>query len=232
MKALSLVLVGGSLMFSSFVSAQVVDAGRLASAKRSGHSLIRELEGAITDIQDVINITQSPEVRRKLRTAIMKIENVEIKIMDSQGNGHSEGDGGHGHGGYGDNLSYGLAQVGDLVYLGTKYGLGATVVAVNVRNDRATVKSIKSGSIYSEVLSDLDVAKGCLELVCVGDVVYLGTKYGSGATVVALNYKTQLATVKSNRSGNLFVEDIMQLEVTTQSSLYDRSQRESSRRRK
>lgn len=97
---------------------------------------------------------------------------------------------------------------GDIVYKGSDYAQGATVMGVNPYRKTATVRSNFSGNNASENVLDLYVTRGCLDRVCVGDLVYKGSDYNQGATVVAINPHKNLLTVKSVFSGNLAVESV------------------------
>jgi hypothetical protein len=101
--------------------------------------------------------------------------------------------------------------VGDRVFKGSSYSLGADVVALNYGRSTLTVKSVASGNLAIENKSDLDVTKGCLGNICVNDLVFKGTSYSQGATVLAINTGSYRATVKSVASGNLASESIYDL---------------------
>lgn len=102
--------------------------------------------------------------------------------------------------------------VGDRVFKGTSYSQGADVQAINHYKRTVTVRSVVSGNLAVEILSDLFLPKGCLGSVCVNDRVFKGTSYSQGASVVAINNFTYMALVRSVVSGNLAVESIYDLQ--------------------
>jgi len=104
---------------------------------------------------------------------------------------------------------------GETVYKGTSYSQGAIVVAENPYYQQVTVRSNVSGNLAVENVMDLDLTKGCLGQVCVGQKIMKGTSYSQGATVVAINYSRQSVTVRSVVSGNLAIESLYDLEVTS-----------------
>ncbi len=101
---------------------------------------------------------------------------------------------------------------GELVYKGTSYTQGARIEALNFSKGTATVRSVASGNLAQENLSDLYYAKGCLGTVCVNNRVFKGTAYSQGATVLAINFSTYRATVRSVASGNLSDDSIYELQ--------------------
>lgn len=103
--------------------------------------------------------------------------------------------------------------VGDVVYKGSEYTLGAKVLAVSRISRTAAISSIKSGALFLEDALQLYTSKGCISDVCVGDVVFKGSEYSLGARVVGLNTELNKATVMSIRSNALFAEDILSLTV-------------------
>lgn len=246
-----IVTIVGIILSTSIVFAQAElqrpgDASaRLAEARRGHDTKIQDLDSVINDIQAVMNLAQlqNPEIRRALRTAIFKIEDVQIKIYQEQNGGHNPvhptdqngplvpGYPGQNGPGYpGQSLSCpGNICVGDLVYIGIKYKQGGTVVAVNYNQRSATVRSNVSGSNYQESLDQLEATRGCIMGACVGDTIYSPVNnYSLGATVLAVNELNRTVTVKSNKTGNLFVEDAARIQVTTQSSAYNTQQRRAS----
>jgi ABC-type antimicrobial peptide transport system permease subunit len=252
-----IVTIVGIILSTSSVFAQVSDLQRpgdltskLAEARRGRDTKIQDLDSAIADIQNVMNLgqIQNPEVRRMLRTAIFKIEDVQIKIYQEQQHGPGHGNSGpsypdqngplvprpsHGNNGPGypdQSLSCpNNICIGDLVYLGIKYKKGGTVVAVNYNQRTATVRSLISGQNNQESLDQLEASRGCIMGACVGDTIYSPVNnYSLGATVLAVNELNRSVTVKSNKTGNLFVEDATRIQVTTQSSAYNTQQRRAS----
>lgn len=120
--------------------------------------------------------------------------------------------------------------VGDIVYKGDLFSSGANVIAINELNRSATVQSRRNFNLSLEKIRDLDVTKGCLAGVCVGDVVFKGSQYSSGANVLAINYAQLRATVQSRRNFDLYSEDIRGLDVGTADSRYSNTERYSNSR--
>ena len=118
--------------------------------------------------------------------------------------------------------------VGNVVYKGSSYSSGATVLAINPHQGTVTVKSNYSGNLNVEYSQGVDLVRGCLYGICVGDTVYKGSSYSSGATVIAINYQNRTVTVKSNYSGNLNVEDPRNLDVTNMCADYGQDYRQQS----
>lgn len=117
---------------------------------------------------------------------------------------------------------------GETVYKGSSYSSGATILGVNQFKNTVTVRSNYSGNNNTENVTDLYITRGCIGHVCVGNVVYKGSSYSSGATVIAINYQNRTVTVKSNYSGNLNVEDPRNLDVTNMCADYGQDYRQQS----
>ncbi|MBY0412522.1 MAG: hypothetical protein K2Q18_00080, partial [Bdellovibrionales bacterium] len=100
-------------------------------------------------------------------------------------------------------VSAGSAYIcnGDLVYKGANYSQGAKVVGENPYAGQVTVRSVSSGSLYTENVQELDVAQGCFGDFCVNDRVYKGSNYSQGASIIAINYIKQTLTLRSVSSG-------------------------------
>ncbi len=108
----------------------------------------------------------------------------------------------------------GYVCVGQKILKGSSYSQGATVVGINHIRQSITVRSVVSGSLNVENPFEVQTTNGCLENVCVGEVVYAGTKYSQGARVEALNYQTRSVVVRSVVSGNLAQESFDSLFIT------------------
>ncbi len=106
----------------------------------------------------------------------------------------------------------GSVCIGELVYKGTSYSQGARIESINFSNSFVTVRSVVSGNLAQESLSDLYLAKGCLGTVCVNDRVFKGTSYSQGANVLAINSSSYRAVVRSVVSGNLSDDSIYELQ--------------------
>ncbi len=116
--------------------------------------------------------------------------------------------------------------VGELVFKGSEYTQGATVVAINPHKGLLTVKSVYSGNLAVESVRRIHMSRGCVHGICVGDKVYKGSEYTEGALVVGINHQEKTVTVKSVYSGNLQTENPKYLDITTlcaDYSDYDRS---------
>lgn len=249
MKKLVTIVGLGLLLSTSAVFAQSEmqrpgDASaKLAEARRGRDTKIQDLDEVITDLQNIMNLRelQNPEIRRAMRSAIFKIEDVQIKIYQEQNGGHNpvhptDQNGpiipGNGHGQNGPvviNQCPGNICIGDLVFQGTFFSKGGTLMAANYNQGTATVKSINAGSLHQVNLADLDASRGCVMGACVGDVIYSPARtYSQGATVLGINDAKRTLTVKSVSSGKLYVEDASTIQVTTQSSAYSTQQRKAS----
>jgi ribosomal protein L24 len=104
---------------------------------------------------------------------------------------------------------------GDVVYKGTVYSQGATVVAINPYRNTVTVRSVYAGNLNTENVTDLDITRGCIDRVCVGDKVYKGTEFSQGARVLALNPNSRTATVQSIYAGNLVKSDVSSFDLVS-----------------
>jgi hypothetical protein len=110
----------------------------------------------------------------------------------------------------------GAVCAGQTVYKGTEYSRGAKVMGLNPNRPSATVMSLNTSNLFEEALSSLDVTTGCAAHgVCVGKKVYKAAEYSQGATVVGVNRATRTATVRSNNTGNVFKENLADLDITT-----------------
>lgn len=93
-KLLSIALI--TVTFTTSVFAQNAElqrpgdaTSRLSEARRSRDTKIQDLDSAINDIQSAMNLLglRNPQTRRLLRSAIFKIEDVQIKIFQEQQQG-------------------------------------------------------------------------------------------------------------------------------------------------
>lgn len=109
----------------------------------------------------------------------------------------------------------------DIVFKGSEYREGAQVIAVNKETRKVTVRSLAQGTVIRESSHNLYVTRGCVEGVCVGDIVYKGSWYSNGAKVVAVNKSLGRVTVKSLKSGSSHSEKAIDLEVTNQCTDFD-----------
>ena len=88
--------------------------------------------------------------------------------------------------------------VGDKIFKRAIYGQGAIVLAVNEFKKTVLVRSISNPKhLENENPRFLDSTSGCVGEVCVGDLVFKGSTYSKGATVVALNKKDKTVLVRS-----------------------------------
>jgi hypothetical protein len=91
---------------------------------------------------------------------------------------------------------------GEIVFRTVSYGVkGAEVIAINTRSKTATVKSIEYGSLYQITPKVLDITKGCIEGICVGDIVLKGADFGAnGAIVLAIDVSSSMILVILNQT--------------------------------
>ncbi len=195
-------IIGLVLSFVSSLSLAQLTPG--PSHGGSSAQLIQDLDVAKYDIRSTLQFLSSSggmsnTVSAYLNDAIQRIERVQHQLNSS--------------GPVINPPVYGSLQVGDLVYKGTEYSQGAKVQGINQAQGRATIKSVYSGNIFTESISDLYLTRGCIYNVCVGSKVYKGSEYSQGAVVLAVNTTLQKAVIKSVYSGNLFVEDASNLDV-------------------
>ncbi|MBC7458957.1 MAG: hypothetical protein H7235_11800 [Bdellovibrionaceae bacterium] len=189
----------------SFISA--VSFAQLTPGPGHGGSspqLIQELDVAKFDIRSTLQFLGSSgggsnTVNAYLNDALQRIERVQQALNSS--------------GPIMNPPVYVDLQVGELVYKGTEYSQGAKVQAINQIQGRASIKSVVSGNVFSESISELFLTRGCIYNLCVGKKVFKGSEYSQGAMVVGINASKQQAVVKSVVSGNLFVEDAANLDV-------------------
>ena len=88
--------------------------------------------------------------------------------------------------------------VGDKVFKRAIYDQGARVIAINEFKKTVLVRSISNPKLLeNENPRFLDSTNGCVGEVCVGDLVFKGSTYSKGATVVALNKKDKTVLVRS-----------------------------------
>lgn len=104
---------------------------------------------------------------------------------------------------------------GDVVYKGTDYSQGATVVAINRYKNTATVRSNYNGNMGEELIADLYLTEGCLGRICVSDTVFKGTDYSEGATIVAIHPSTGEVVARSVYNGNIAVESVSELYMSS-----------------
>jgi hypothetical protein len=171
----------------------------------SNPQLIQELDVAKYDIRSTLQFLSSSgglsnTASAYLNDAIQRIERVQQQLGSSSGPIVNP-------------PVYGSLQVGDLVYKGTEYSQGAKVQGINQAQGRATIKSVYSGSVYTESISELYLTRGCIYNVCVGSKVYKGSEYSQGAMVLAINTNKGSVVIKSVYSGTLYVESVSSLDV-------------------
>jgi hypothetical protein len=80
--------------------------------------------------------------------------------------------------------------VGDIVFKGASTGAtGAKVLAINKAAKMATIQTLSGGALLRVTPKEIDVTKGCVENICVGDSVYNNTYSFAveGMKVVAIN---------------------------------------------
>lgn len=111
--------------------------------------------------------------------------------------------------------------VGETIFKGDHYKNGATVVAVNKGNKSLVVRSNYNNNLFGESAKIVDVTKGCIEGICVGDTIFKGTDYKEGAKVIAINKRRGMAVIRSNYSGNIFVESARDLDIADMCLDYD-----------
>lgn len=148
--------------------------------------VVRELESAQYDINTVINSVSNSEMRRKLRAAILKIDNA-VDMLSGGGVGPGNGNG---------NGDWNSTEVqnGDAVYYaGQKY-------IVQAKNLNANSATIISDDRWKEVrivsINELFLTKICLDRnICTGATVYYaGQKY----VLNALNKTRKVAVITSD----------------------------------
>lgn len=149
-----------------------------------------------------------------LNSAISRIDFVQSQIRNTNSYPPTY-PGNPGNPGYPGNTiaCYNGICVNDLVYKGNSYSQGAKVLAMDINRRIATIKSVSSGSVFDENLDQLHATRGCIGRVCVGSLVYRGSTYSMGATVLGVNSFKNTVTVKSRSSGNLFEENVYSLTV-------------------
>jgi hypothetical protein len=118
--------------------------------------------------------------------------------------------------------------VDGLVYKGTDYSQGATIVAIQPNVNQVIVRSNYNGNLGIELASSLSVTRGCVYGVCVGDTIFKGSDYSQGAEVIAVNRSERTVLVRSVYNGNIGIEDPRDLSVTNACADYDEAVRESS----
>jgi hypothetical protein len=171
----------------------------------SSPQLIQELDVAKYDIRSTIQFLSSSghlsnTASAYLNDALQRIERVQQQLGSSSGPIVNP-------------PVYGDLKVGELVYKGTEYSQGAKIQAINQMQGRAAVKSVVTGNIFSESISELFLTRGCIYNLCVGKKVFKGSEYSQGAIVLAINVNKQQAVVKSVVTGNIFVENTSSLDV-------------------
>ena len=92
---------------------------------------------------------------------------------------------------------------GDFVTSGEYFSKGATVLSTNSRTGQIGLKSINSGNISSLSINQIQVGKGCIGAVCVGNFATAGEYYSKGAKVVAVNPFTGMVGLQSIKSGTM-----------------------------
>lgn len=97
--------------------------------------------------------------------------------------------------------------VGNTVYKGDAYPVGAKVVGVNKKQLRVTVRNIYDKETYRESAIDLDIRSGCTQGICFGDIVYKGDSYPKGALVLGVNNLKKTVTVRDLSYEDSFVNE-------------------------
>ena len=88
--------------------------------------------------------------------------------------------------------------VGDKVFKRAIYVQGATVIAVNEDKKKVLVRSNQNTKhLELENPRFLAATSGCVDNVCVGDLVFKGSSYEMGAAVVGINKKDKTVLVRS-----------------------------------
>lgn len=112
--------------------------------------------------------------------------------------------------------------VDDIVYNGDLYPHGARVVAVDKNLNKARVGDIYYGYDKIASLRDLAQTSGCLQGICVRDQVVKGSIYPHGGKVIAINKSKKTITVKDIYYGSINNESARDLDVTYQSSDFEK----------
>ena len=111
--------------------------------------------------------------------------------------------------------------IDDVVYNGIRYLNGARVVAVNPNYQTVVVRDPRYNTLHTENPIDLDVTKGCISGICIGDIFYNGSRYMNGARVVAVNLNSQIVVVRDPRYNTLHTENPSDLDIIDQCLDFD-----------
>jgi hypothetical protein len=95
--------------------------------------------------------------------------------------------------------------VGDTVFPDSwEHAKGGRVVAVNPMTQKLAIVSNSSGNLQLNNERDVALTRGCIEGVCVGDLVYPDAwTHAYGGSVLAINFSSGVFRVLSKSSGNM-----------------------------
>jgi hypothetical protein len=95
----------------------------------------------------------------------------------------------------------------DNVHRGTLYPGGGAVVGINPTKKTVTIAQAKNNALAVIKIKDLHVEKGCVNGICVGDIVYTGSVFEPGVKVIAVNayFKTILVKARFQYDDKDFV---------------------------
>ncbi len=114
--------------------------------------------------------------------------------------------------------------VGDFVNVGDEYVKGAEVSGVNPNTLMVGLKSLNI-PVQGEVhIDEVNIGRGCLYGVCVGDLVYV-EDYLKGAEVTGINPNTLMVGLKSFNNSTQGEKHVDEVYVTKKTSDYSKRQR-------